>query len=196
MRGENQRRNWRPAYREMGKTRTPAPIMVEMVVEDGKVTQHRTKDEVEHAIHNEISPRFSRAGSVPICNGPLFELLGYTADTEAGNKILEGTFKPPQGTDHQHHCHQRRLPVLLEKGQRMHSIVLRMTPFWSIRCSSPLGHPLRDARPALGPHHQDSGDAKQVVNGFISHARENCRSSSGHKTARNPSNGNRFQLPQ
>ena len=60
MRGENQRSNWRSIDREMGKTRTPAPIMVETVDEDGKVTQHRTKDEVEHAIHNEIIPRFSR----------------------------------------------------------------------------------------------------------------------------------------
>ena len=54
---------------------------------------------MERAIHNEISPRFSRAGSAPIYNGPLFELLGYNADTEAGMEILEGTFKPPRGTD-------------------------------------------------------------------------------------------------
>ena len=83
----------------MEKTRTPALAIVETVDEDGKVTQHRTKDEVEHAIHNGISPRFSRAESAPICNGPLFKLLGYNADTEAGMEILEGTFKPPQDTD-------------------------------------------------------------------------------------------------
>ena len=61
MRGENQRRNWRSIDREMGKTRTPAPTMVETVDEDGTVIQHRTKDGVERAIHNEIGPRFSRA---------------------------------------------------------------------------------------------------------------------------------------
>ena len=99
MRGENQRKNWRSIDKEMGKTRTLAPTMVETVVEDRKVTQHHTKDSVERAIHNEIGPRFSRAGSAPICNGPLFELLGYNADTEAGMEILEGTFKPPLGTD-------------------------------------------------------------------------------------------------
>ena len=54
---------------------------------------------VEAAIHGKTSPRFSRAGSVPICNGPLFELLGYNADTEAGAKILEGTFEPPPRTN-------------------------------------------------------------------------------------------------
>ena len=56
-------------------------------------------ESVEGAIHEEISSRFSRAASAPICNGPLFELLGYNADTEAGTQILEGTFEPPPGTD-------------------------------------------------------------------------------------------------
>ena len=83
----------------MEKTRTPAPTMVKTVDKDRKVTQHCTKDRVERAIHNEISPRFSRAGSAPICNGSLFDLLGYNADTKADMDILEGTFKPPQGTD-------------------------------------------------------------------------------------------------
>ena len=55
--------------------------MVETVDEDRKVTQYRTKDSMEHAIHNEIGPRFSRVGSAPICNSPLFGLLGYNADT-------------------------------------------------------------------------------------------------------------------
>ena len=99
MKGENQRRNWRLIDREMGKTRTPAPTMVETVDEDETVTQYRTKDGVERAIHSKIGPRFSRTGSVAICNGPLFEMLGYNADTKAGMEILEGTFKQPTGAD-------------------------------------------------------------------------------------------------
>ena len=58
-----------------------------------------TREAVEEAIHNEISLRFSRAKSAPMCNGPLFELLGYNADTEAGAQILEGTFVPPPGIE-------------------------------------------------------------------------------------------------
>ena len=73
--------------------------MVETVDEDGKVTQHKTKEAVEGALHGEIGSRFNRAESAPICNGPLFELLGYNADTEAGMQILEGTFVAPPGTD-------------------------------------------------------------------------------------------------
>ena len=83
----------------MGKTRTPAPIMVETVEADGRMTHHHTKDGVERAIHNEIGPRFSKAGSLPICNGPLFEQSGYNADTDAGMEILEGICKPHLGTD-------------------------------------------------------------------------------------------------
>ena len=98
MRGENQRRNWRKINKEMGKTRTPAPTMVETVNKDAVVTQHHTKDGVERVTHNEIRPRINKAGSRPICNGPLFELLGYNADTEAGMEILEGTFKPSADT--------------------------------------------------------------------------------------------------
>ena len=57
------------------------------------------RETAEETIHNEISPRFSRAKSAQMCNGPLFEMLSYNADTEAGAQILEGTFVPPPGTD-------------------------------------------------------------------------------------------------
>ena len=73
--------------------------MVETVDSDGKRMQCTAKESVEAAIHGEISPRFGRAGGAPICNGPLVELLGYTADMEAGAEILEGTFEPPPGTN-------------------------------------------------------------------------------------------------
>ena len=73
--------------------------MMETVDEQEKVTQNRIKDGVEGVIHNKIGSRFSRVGSVEICNGPPFKLLGYNADTEAGMQILEGTFILPTGTD-------------------------------------------------------------------------------------------------
>jgi hypothetical protein len=55
----------------MGKSRTTAPTMVETVDEEGKVTQHRTKNGVEDAIHNNIGFIVSRVGIVEICNCPL-----------------------------------------------------------------------------------------------------------------------------
>ena len=170
MKGENQRRNWRSIDREMGKTRTPAPTMVETVVEDRKVTQHHTKDSVERAIHNEIGPRFSRAGSAPIYNGPLFKLLGCNADTEAGIEILEGTFKPPKGTDPAtviilneilriwRLMGDGEISIIitkeaLEKDERTHSVIVLGTSLWSLRSRGSLGPSLRGTRPTPGTYH-------------------------------------------
>ena len=99
MRAEGQRKGWNAIKKGMGQKRTPAPTMVETIGANGKRVQCTTKESVESAIHGEISPRFGRAGGAPICNGPLFELLGYNVHTEAGAEILEGTFEPPPGTD-------------------------------------------------------------------------------------------------
>ena len=40
------------------------------------------------------------AGEAPICNGYLFEEFGYTANTRAGQAVLDGTYVAPDGTDH------------------------------------------------------------------------------------------------
>ena len=34
-----------------------------------------------------------------MCQGPLYDLLGYSADMETADAILEWTFVPPPGTD-------------------------------------------------------------------------------------------------
>ena len=100
IRGENQRRTWRAIDQGLGKARTPAPTMVETEGSTGRA-QHRTTEGVESAIHDELDARFDRASSAPICNGPLFELLGYNADTNVGMEILEGTTKR-NGPGHDH----------------------------------------------------------------------------------------------
>ena len=58
-----------------------------------------TKTAVEKGLANSLSERFSCAESAPICQGALFELLGYSADTKTAEEILEGTFIPPPDTD-------------------------------------------------------------------------------------------------
>ena len=57
-----------------------------------------TKDTVECGLANSLSERFSCAESALICQGALFELLGYSADTETAEQILKGTFIPPPDT--------------------------------------------------------------------------------------------------
>ena len=39
------------------------------------------------------------AGEAPICNGKLFEELGYTANTTAARAILDGLYVAPDGLD-------------------------------------------------------------------------------------------------
>ena len=57
-----------------------------------------TKEEVEAAIAEENSKRFSMADSAPIYQGALFGLLGYSDNTETAEQILDGTWVPPEGT--------------------------------------------------------------------------------------------------
>ena len=99
IRAESQQKGWNAIKKGMGQNRTPAPTMTEMINAESKQVQCTTQESVEAAIHGKTSPRFSRAGSALIFNGPLFELLGYNADTEAGAEIIEGTFEPLPGTD-------------------------------------------------------------------------------------------------
>ena len=88
--------------------------MVETVDEDGTVTQHRTKDDVKRAIHNEIGPRFSRAGSAPICNVPLFKLLGYNDDTFSGRHF--GHYAAAAHSDLLSEAHTRHLALITKTG--------------------------------------------------------------------------------
>ena len=53
---------------------------------------------MEAALAEENSKRFGLADNAPICQGALFELLGYSADTQAAEEILQGTWVPPPDT--------------------------------------------------------------------------------------------------
>ena len=70
-----------------------------MLQPDGSVKVCTGKKECEEAILKEISVRFKRAESAPICQGALFDLLGYGANTNAVIEILEGRFDALEGTD-------------------------------------------------------------------------------------------------
>ena len=74
MRAACQRKGWNTVNKRMGQKHTSAPTVVEMINAKSKWVQYTTQELVETAIHREISPRFSRAGSASICIGPLFVL--------------------------------------------------------------------------------------------------------------------------
>ena len=99
IRGEAQRKVWQGIKRTVKGTSHAAVVRVEVPQADGSVIECTTKEAVEKAIMDELSTRFGRAESAPICQGALFDLLGVYADTNAAMQILEGTFEPPAGTD-------------------------------------------------------------------------------------------------
>ena len=72
---------------------------LEVLQPDGSVIAYEGKEECKRVIKAELKARFTRAKSAPICQGNLFDLLGYDADTETAIQILEGTFDPPAGMD-------------------------------------------------------------------------------------------------
>ena len=76
-----------------------AVIRLEVKHPDRLITVHEGKEECERVIMEEISVRFEQAKSALICKGNLFDLLGYSADTQTAMKILEGRFDPPAGMD-------------------------------------------------------------------------------------------------
>ena len=62
--------------------------------------EHMTQDTVEKTIFSEVhEKRYTLAGEAPICNGELFEDLGYQATTKAAMAVLDGTYDAPTSSD-------------------------------------------------------------------------------------------------
>ena len=99
LRNEVQKKTWAAIHRELNQKQNASVNRIEVPRKDGSTRECTTKESVEEGIAQEISSRFSRADSAPICQGALFELLGYLADTKTATAILEGTFVPLPGTD-------------------------------------------------------------------------------------------------
>ena len=74
-------------------------MRVDIMMDKRTVQVCKGKEEYKRAIMDKISVRFKQAQSAPVCQGTLFELLGYVAETETAIEILEGTFMLPEGTE-------------------------------------------------------------------------------------------------
>ena len=99
LRSEAQRKAWRGVQRTTkpgAKSRAMTRIEEPLVGGDVKVVD--TKEGMEDSASRFFMDRFSAADSADVCNGALFELLGYSANTETAVEILEGRFVPPADT--------------------------------------------------------------------------------------------------
>ena len=95
---KSQKKIWATIHRKLNQTHTPCPTRTEVLMSDGTVREYNIKEGVEQGVMDKISERFSCTAIAPVYQGALFDLLGYSADTEAALEILAGTFVPPSGT--------------------------------------------------------------------------------------------------
>ena len=58
-----------------------------------------SKDEIEHVCINENDARFNQSSDTPLMQAPMSDLLGYLANTNTADQILQGTFQPPENVD-------------------------------------------------------------------------------------------------
>ena len=96
---ERQQKTWRGIQYVTKKNRVGGVTKVVIPRSNKEDEVCNTKTAVKKGLANSLSECFSCAESAPICQGALFELLGYSADTETAEDILEGTFIPPPDTD-------------------------------------------------------------------------------------------------
>ncbi len=61
----------------------PNVTRVEAPEKDGKITKCMTKEDSKEAIASEILKRFGRVDILPIYQGPLFDILGYSSNIKA-----------------------------------------------------------------------------------------------------------------
>ena len=95
---ESQKKIWATIHHELNQTRSHCPTRIEVPMADGRVRECNTKEEVKQGIGDDILECFSHAASAPVCQGAIFNHLGYSANTDAALEILAGTFVPPPGT--------------------------------------------------------------------------------------------------
>ena len=96
---EAHKREWQGIHRVVKPNKTRGVSHVDVPLADGSTRRYNKKKDVDKAIGQDIMARSTQAKSAPICQGALFDLLGYDADTETAMEILEGTFVAPVNTD-------------------------------------------------------------------------------------------------
>ncbi len=89
---EQQRNFWRCLNYCTGKKKTQSATTIQAEETGAAIVEHTTRKPVEQTIFSKIhNKRYTMAGAAPICNGKLYEELGYTANTTAAWVILDGS---------------------------------------------------------------------------------------------------------
>ena len=68
-------------------------------VEDGRMCEYKTKEEVEQVVQEECKIRFKLAHKAPVTKHALANKFRYLEDEELAKSIVEGTYKIPTDLD-------------------------------------------------------------------------------------------------
>lgn len=113
MRNERGRKRWKGVKVATGVRRGGAPTAIRVKTDgDGPDAFFDSREEVEANAARKLTSRFKLARDAPICEGPLFDDIGYLGDTATTRSILEGTYDFPPTMDH----HTR---LLLEEAHKV-----------------------------------------------------------------------------
>ena len=113
MRNERGRKRWKGVKVATGVRRGGAPTAIRVKTDgDGPDAFFDSREEVEANAARKLTSRFKLARDAPICEGTLFDDIGYLGDTATTRSILEGTYDFPPTMDH----HTR---LLLEEAHKV-----------------------------------------------------------------------------
>ena len=91
---------WYFINRSQKDPRSKAVHIVQRVsAEDGTIEDSTTKEDTEDFIFAENEYRFQLANDAPISSTKLIEQLGYLADSDIAQQIVEGSFEIPDELD-------------------------------------------------------------------------------------------------
>ena len=100
MEQEGQKKMWYFINRSQKDPRSKAVHIVQRVsAEDGTIEDSTTKEDTEDFIFAENEYRFQLANDAPISSTKLIEQLGYLADSDIAQQIVEGSFEIPDELD-------------------------------------------------------------------------------------------------
>ena len=114
---ERQRRQARNIKRMRGKLGTGQVTKVYQTDEDGTKTVCETQKTMIKAFFKENDSRFSQTESTPPMQPPLVVDLGYLAETEMAEQVLDGSYEPTQDVDQyaRELLHELRRPEIVRR---------------------------------------------------------------------------------
>lgn len=96
---EQQRLASRRIKYTLGKLQSSSVTRVEVPLQNGQWKEITTKDGIESACMEENERKYRQTEYTPCMREPLRTELGTDGRTKAGEKILEGTYQCPTGTN-------------------------------------------------------------------------------------------------